>query len=301
MAKKKTKADENSLISEKLLNRARDYSKQKSLGQNFLVSEKILQQIVEVSKLDAENHIVIEIGTGIGFLTEILVKHAYHVYGIELDEKTVPFLERIQAKNPNFSFIRKDILSLSVEDILSKEHFEAVKSKTKTLKIVANIPYQISSMILVHFLGEVAESNINRPFVSEINILVQKEFAERLTARPGTKAYGSLTILLNYWAELEYCLDVPKEVFDPSPKVDSAFVKIKLRQEPLVEIPDPKLFRRFVKAIFVNRRKVLTNGLKAAGFSEEEIKRLNLETNLRGETLTIEEIARLIVILGSAS
>jgi 16S rRNA (adenine1518-N6/adenine1519-N6)-dimethyltransferase len=162
------------------------------------------------------------------------------------------------------------------------------------VKIVANIPYQISTRILIHLLGEMGESNPNRQYVSEINILVQKEFAERLTAKPGIKAYGAITLLMNYWATTEICLQVKKDNFMPSPKVDSAFIKIKLRDKAAVDIPNPKEFRRFIKAIFANRRKRLSNGLMAAGYSPEQIKSLQLSDNLRGETLSIEEIAALV-------
>lgn len=292
--KKKVKKENLVLIDEKLLERARQYNKQKSLGQNFLVSSKILNQIIEVSDLNSEKDIVVEIGSGIGFLTELLVKEAHYLYAVELDEKTVPYLNKIKNENENFDFIRKDILSLNLEQILSPEHFAEVVTGKKDLKIVANIPYQISSKILLHFIGDILEESSDRKLIKEINILVQKEFAEKLTAKPGIKAYGSLTIVLNYYTEIESCIEVPKEVFDPIPEVNSTFIKIKIKQGPLLEIKNKKLFNRFLRAIFANRRKKLANGLMAAGFSDEEIERLNLEPNTRGETLSLEEINLLL-------
>ncbi len=279
--------------SSELVFRAKNYPKQHSLGQNFLVNADILDRIVEVSNLDSTKDIVIEIGPGIGFLTERLIDHCHKLYAIELDAATETSLQILKANNDNFDYLRKDFLSLNITDIVPEE----VLLKTNKVKIVANIPYQISTRILLHLLGEMGENNPNRPYVSEINILVQKEFAERLTAKPGIKAYGAITLLINYWATTEICLDVKKENFMPSPKVDSAFIKIKLRDKPAVNLTNPKEFRRFIKAIFANRRKRLSNGLKAAGYTDEQIKSLNLPDNLRGETLTIEEINALVVKL----
>lgn len=292
--KKKIKKENLVLVDDSLLQRAEQYSKQKSLGQNFLVSSKILDQIVEISDINKEKDIVLEIGSGIGFLTERLVKKAYYLYAVELDEKTIPYLKKIQKENNNFAFIRKDILSLNLQQILSEQHFEEISSGKKNLKIVANIPYQISSKILLHFIGDILEESPDRKLIQEINILVQREFAEKLIAKPGIKAYGSLTVVLNYYTEIEACIEVPKEVFDPMPEVDSCFVKIKIKKEPLIEIKNKKLFKRFSKAIFANRRKKLANGLKAAGFSDEEIAKLDLEPNLRGETLSLEQMNSLL-------
>lgn len=275
--------------SEELVFRAKNYPKQHSLGQNFLVNAGILDRIVEVSDLDSSKDIVIEIGPGIGFLTERLVDHCHKLYAIELDAATETSLNILKANHANFDFLRKDFLSLNITDIVPAEVLQNNK-----VKVVANIPYQISTKILLHLLGEMGESNPNRQYVSEINILVQKEFAERLTAKPGIKAYGAITLLMNYWATTEICLHVKKDCFMPSPKVDSAFIKLKLRDKPLVEIPNPKEFRRFIKAIFANRRKRLSNGLMAAGYTPEQIKSLELPENLRGETLTIQEIAEMV-------
>lgn len=271
-----------------LIFRAKNYPKQKSLGQNFLVDSKILDAIVSVSDLDPDKDVVIEIGPGACFLTERLVDKCLQLYGVELDERAETGLKILKTNHSNFDYLRKDFLSLNIDDIVAPEF------KDRKVKIVANIPYQISTKILLHLLGEIGEANSNRERVSEINILVQKEFAERLCAEPGTKAYGAITLLVSYWADVEYCLDVPRDRFMPSPKVDSAFIKIKLLAKPRINADRPKQIRRFIKAIYANRRKKLANGLKAAGYSDDEISKLNLADNLRGETLTLNEIHLLV-------
>ncbi len=275
--------------SAELVFRAKGYPKQKSLGQNFLVNADILSRIVKAADLNKEEDLVIEIGPGAGFLTERLLDTCWQLYAVELDAAAETGLKILKVNHSNFNFYRKDFLAMNIVDIVPEPLLEDRK-----VKIVANIPYQISTRILLHLLGEIGQESPNRKYVSEINILVQKEFAERLVAEPGTKAYGAITLLMNYWATIEKCLDVKKENFMPVPKVDSAFIKIKLRNEPICEVKNPKEFRRFVKAIFANRRKKLSNGLMAAGYSDEQIKSLNLTENLRGETLTIQEIAELV-------
>lgn len=274
-----------------LIFRAKNYPKQRSLGQNFLVCSKTLDDIVRVSNLDAENDVVIEIGSGAGFLTERLVDKVKQLYSVELDQNAETSLKILKSTHSNFDYLRRDFLSLNITDIVPEKYLD------RKIKIVANIPYQISTKILLHLLGEMGDDNQNRKYLSEINILVQKEFAERLCAVPGTKAYGAITLLVRYWAEVDYCLDVTKDKFMPSPKVDSAFIKIKIREKPLVELTNPKELRRLIKAIFANRRKKLVNGLKAAGYLEESIARLNLADNLRGETLTLEEMAKMSLLI----
>jgi 16S rRNA (adenine1518-N6/adenine1519-N6)-dimethyltransferase len=313
--------------------RAKNFRKQHSLGQNFLTSEKILNQIIAASKISKED-VIIEIGPGIGFLTELIIPKCKELYSIELDRNTIPYLKLLKAVNKNFHYLRDDCLALSIEDVLSLNTYEQkkksfieesdndeeelgieiedtemiteqekadsikllndLKVNNKKLKIVANIPYQITSKILVHLLGDIGDLNPNRELLSEINILVQKEFADRLCAKPGTKDYGSMTLLVQYWAEVTREVDVPRESFSPAPRVDSTFIKIKLRDKPLVDVANPKQLRRFVKAIFANRRKKLLNGLKAAGYHETELEKLNLPENLRGETLTLEQINQYI-------
>lgn len=315
-----------------LIQRAKNFRKQYSLGQNFLVNEEILNQIITVSDLSKED-IVIEVGPGIGFLTEKIIAKAQELYSIELDRNTIPYLKILKAANANFHYLRDDFLALSIEDIFYLNSYEQKKKQllenneiedleiedtemisnrerensislfnqlqeqNKKIKIVANIPYQISSKILLHLLGEIGEDSINKQYISEINILVQKEFANKLCAKPGDKDFGSLTLLMNYHADISQEIDVSRNDFLPAPKVDSCFIKIKIKEKPDFSIEKPKQVRRLIKAIYANRRKKLINGLKAAGFHETEIKNLALADNLRGETLSLKEINDLVMKL----
>jgi 16S rRNA (adenine1518-N6/adenine1519-N6)-dimethyltransferase len=315
-----------------LIQRAKNFRKQYSLGQNFLVNEEILNQIIKVSNLSKED-IVIEVGPGIGFLTEKIIAKAQELYSIELDRNTIPHLKILKAANANFHYLRDDFLALSIEDIFHLNSYEQKKKQllenndiedleiedtemisdrereksislfnqlleqNKKIKIVANIPYQISSKILLHLLGEIGEDSINKQYISEINILVQKEFADKLCAKPGDKDFGSLTLLMNYHADISQEIDVSRNDFMPAPKVDSCFIKIKIKEKPDFIIEKPKQLRRLIKAIYANRRKKLINGLKAAGFHETEIKNLALADNLRGETLSLKEINDLVMKL----
>lgn len=276
-----------------LRKRARAFKKEKALGQNFLIDEGILDKSVASAKLNSDKDIVVEYGAGIGFLTERLVKNVKHLYSIELDKDTEFHLKMLEAANANFTYKIGDILQTDLADVV-----EEIKSKVDGLpenqkvKIVANIPYQISSKIILHLLGDMDAKSKNQELVSDIYILVQKEFAERLTAKPGIKAYGAITLLVQYWAEVEYLFDVPSACFDPAPKVNSAFIRITPRGKAAVEGANPKSLRRLIKAIFANRRKKLSNGLKAAGYDKGLIDSLDLG-NLRGETMTIQEISDL--------
>jgi len=319
------------VISQNLLYRAKNYTKQKSLGQNFLVDETVLDKIVDASDLNPEETIAIEIGPGICFLTERILPKVKHLYSVELDANAVYHLKMLRANNTNFDYLRDDFLSLSLEDVLKlnsysqkfkkelesedseleaprndemideeriaigSQYLEDIKAgKRPKLKIVANIPYQITTKILLHLLGEMGEENANRELISEINILVQKEFADRVMAQRGTKAYSSITHLISYWAEVERCVEVPNECFRPVPKVNSTFIKLKIRDKPLVDCKHPKQLRRLIKAIFANRRKKMLNGLRAAGYHEEELAKLDLADNLRGETLSLVQINEMV-------
>jgi 16S rRNA (adenine1518-N6/adenine1519-N6)-dimethyltransferase len=272
-----------------LTQRARLFSKQKELGQNFLISDQILDQIIEVSQ-PANRDTVIEIGAGIGFLTERLVKQAGMLKTVELDAQACTHLELIEKLNSNFSYLNQDILQTDFKDLLGERGAEILAGKQEAAKIIANIPYQITTKILLHIFGEIAEPKTNQDYIKEIYVLVQREYAERLMASPGEKQHAAITLYINYWAEVEYLFDVPSYCFDPEPKVQSAFIKLTKRPEPLIKTSNPKVLRRFIKAIYANRRKVLTNSLKAAGYSKEQIDCLDLSTNLRGETLNLEQI-----------
>lgn len=277
------------LLNLSLAQRASKYRKQKDLGQCFLVDEAIHNHIIEVANLDKEKDFVLEIGAGIGFLTEQLIPRAKKVYAVELDKNACTHLEILARLNKNFEYLNADFLQTRLNELLPD---------IEKIKVVANIPYQITTKIILHLLGEIGFPSEHQSKLDEIYLLVQKEYAERLIAKPGSKDYSALTLFVQYWAETEYLFTVPPDSFQPAPKVTSAFIRIKLREKPLVDTTAPKQLRRFIKAIFANRRKVLTNALKAGGYSDLEIKSLNLEPKLRGETLSLAEINSLVTKLG---
>lgn len=296
------------------MERAQAFRKQKALGQCFLVSSLVLEDIASftLSPTDSpetEGDLVFEIGAGIGFLTEKLLPQVRKLYAVELDTSCMPFLKLLQGADPKLEVIRGDVLQTQVSDCIGAElAAKILKGEEEKIKVIANIPYQISSRIIVHMLGEIGDDlnetkTTNRHLISEINILVQKEFADRLCAKPGIKDHGALTLLVNYWAEVERLFDVPRSMFMPEPKVDSTLVCIKLRDKPAVNLAELGIdkagqkLRRLIKTIYSNRRKTMNNALKAGGYDAEIISSLNLG-NLRGETLDLEGLLPLVKAFG---
>ena len=270
--------------------RAKQFKTKKRLGQNFLVDENVINRILqEVNPEDT----VLEIGAGAGFVTEQLVKKAKKVYAVEIDEEAVSVLQKIDA--PNLEIIHNDILKTQLKD------FEEEK-----FKIIANIPYYITSPILLHLLGEIDDlNNENRSRISEIVLMVQLEVAQRLAANSNSpsKQYGLLSILAQFYADVDIIQKVPAKSFYPVPKVESALVKLKIRKEPLIKLDDYKFFRKVIKACFSTRRKNIKNSLLHGGFTKEQIataiSRLNIPENARGETLSIQQLADLSAELKS--
>ena len=270
--------------------RAKQFKTKKRLGQNFLVDENVINRILqEVNPEDT----VLEIGAGAGFVTEQLVKKAKKVYAVEIDEEAVSVLQKIDA--PNLEIIHNDILKTQLKD------FEEEK-----FKIIANIPYYITSPILLHLLGEIDDlNNENRSRISEIVLMVQLEVAQRLAANQNSpsKQYGLLSILAQFYADVDIIQKVPAKSFYPAPKVESALVKLKIRKEPLIKLDDYKFFRKVIKACFSTRRKNIKNSLLNGGFSKEQtttaLNRLNIPENVRGETLSIQQLADLSAELKS--
>ena len=296
-----------------LVERASAFRKQKSLGQCFLVSSLVLDDICSFTlspaeQPDLDGDLVLEIGSGIGFLTERLAPLCRKLYAVELDAKCLVHLNLIAIQHPHLKIHRRDILQTQLRDLVEPDLLAKILGgQEEKLKIIANIPYQISSRIITHFLGEIGEDlepssgqPSNRALISEINILVQKEFAARLCAKPGTKDHGSLTLLVNYWAEVEKLFDVKRTMFLPQPQVDSTLVSIRLRPKPLLDfstsdIPQPALkLRQLIKAIYANRRKTMNNVLKSMGLGAEIIRKLDL-ANLRGETMDLEALWALLL------
>ena len=260
----------------------------KSFGQNFLTDTNILQKIVDTAEID-KNVNVIEIGPGIGALTEFLAESAAEVMAFEIDERLVPILADTLRDFDNVNVINEDILKSDLQT-----RIRDFANPDLPIKVVANLPYYITTPILMHLI----ESKI--PF-AEFIVMMQKEVADRISAEPNTKAYGSLSIAVQYYMTAKVAFIVPRTVFVPAPNVDSAILKMTRRNQPLVQVQDEDFFFRVSKAGFVHRRKTLWNNLISHFGKSEDIKskleralqEANINPSIRGEALSIPEFARL--------
>ena len=260
----------------------------KSFGQNFLTDTNILQKIVDTAEID-KNVNVIEIGPGIGALTEFLAENAAEVMAFEIDERLVPILEDTLRDHDNVKVINEDVLKADLQTRVKE--FENLNLP---IKVVANLPYYITTPILMHLI----ESKI--PF-AEFVVMMQKEVADRISAEPNTKSYGSLSIAVQYYMTAKVAFVVPRTVFVPAPNVDSAILKMTRRKQPLVEVKDEDFFFRVSKASFVHRRKTLWNNLTSHFGKSEEVKNkleqalenAAIKPSIRGEALSISDFARL--------
>ena len=268
--------------------RAKKFRAKKSLGQNFLIDENVIDFIAQHVSSDDE---ILEIGPGLGFVTEQLVENAKRVVALEIDKDAINILNKNLGNKENFHLIEQDILKTNIDDLPF--------SKDK-IKVIANIPYYITSPILVHLLGEIEEfSHKNRDRISEIILMVQLEVANRIVANENSenKEYGQLSILSQMYCDVEIIKKVPKNSFLPAPKVDSALVRFVISDNPKVEIT--KLLKRTVKAIFMARRKNVKNSLLNAGFVEVEraLENSGIDKTSRGEKLSLEQIQKLSIAL----
>lgn len=268
------------------LNRAKYFRTKKRLGQNFLIDGTAIADIIHAANISPDD-IVVEIGPGVGFVTEQLVKKAKKVIAIELDEEAIAELKKLDA--PNLEIIHKDVLKTDLSSLCDEK-----------IKIVANIPYYITSPIIAHLLGEIDDlTNKNRNKITDILLMVQEEVARRMTADENSpaKQYGLLTILSQFWADVKIVRLVGRKSFYPAPKVNSAVVSLKVREKPLLDLSDYTHFRKTVKAAFSQRRKNVKNCLLSGGFAKENITRalaaLALDENIRGEKLSIEMLGKL--------
>ena len=266
--------------------RAKYFKTKKRLGQNFLINGEVIANIIDYAEISPEDT-VIEIGPGVGFVTEQLIKHAKQVIAIELDEEAIRELEKLNA--PNLKIIHKDILKTDLSELCEGK-----------VKVVANIPYYITSPIIAHLLGEIDDlNNKNRNKITDILLMVQEEVARRMVATENSpsKQYGLLTILSQFWADVEIKELVGRRSFFPAPKVNSALVKLIVREKPKLQLTNYTHFRKTVKAAFSQRRKNIKNCLLSGGFSKEKIQqamqKLGLDENTRGEKLSIETFGKL--------
>jgi 16S rRNA (adenine1518-N6/adenine1519-N6)-dimethyltransferase len=264
------------------------FSFKKSLGQNFLTEPTILRKIVETAAVDQQTN-VIEVGPGIGALTEQLAMNAAQVLAFEIDDRLIPVLEETLEPYENVTVVHQDVLKA---DLIGTT--QSVFKQKLPLKVVANLPYYITTPIMMHFL----ESDLD---VSEMVVMMQKEVADRISAKPGTKAYGSLSIAVQYFMEASIAFIVPKTVFIPQPNVDSAIIKLTKRARPAVEVINEQAFFKLTKASFQLRRKTLWNNL-IHYYGKDEATKAWLTTSLaaaeiepsrRGETLSLAEFAAL--------
>ena len=263
----------------------------KRLGQNFLIDEFVIEEICDTAKVSSSD-LVIEIGPGIGSLTAVLVEKAGKVISIEIDEKMLKILnDRFKFYN-NFELINEDILKVDINKLIK----ENLNEKITKCKIVANLPYYITTPIIIKLL----EENLN---VESITVMVQKEVAERLTAIPGSKNAGAISHLIYYYADSNLAINVYRESFIPAPDVDSAVININFLKEPRVKIEDEKLFFNIIKAAFSQKRKTLVNGLVNNNFfsskedAENALISMGLDKKIRGEKLTLEDFKKIYEII----
>ena len=260
----------------------------KSFGQNFLTDTNILQKIVDTAEID-RNVNVIEIGPGIGALTEFLAENAAEVMTFEIDERLVPILADTLRDFDNVRVLNEDILKSDLQ-----ARIKEFANPNLPIKVVANLPYYITTPILMHLI----ESGI--PF-SEFVVMMQREVADRISAQPNSKSYGSLSIAVQYYMTAKVAFIVPRTVFVPAPNVDSAILKMVRRDQPAVEVKDESLFFKVSKASFTHRRKTLSNNLTSYSGKSNEVKtklesaldNAELSPSVRGEALDLQEFARL--------
>lgn len=264
------------------------FSFKKSLGQNFLIDTNILRRIVDFAELTAHSG-AIEIGPGIGALTEQLARRSQRVVAYEIDQRLLPILEDTLSPYDNKKIIHQDVLKADVAEMI-KEEFAGIED----IMVVANLPYYVTTPIIMKLLEEKLP-------IRGMVVMLQKEVASRISAKPGSKDYGSLTIAIQYYTTAEMVMIVPKTVFVPKPNVDSAIIRLTLREKPAVEVKDEKFFFQVSRASFAQRRKTLLNNLTSqlpSGKEKKEqilagLEKAGVDPTRRGETLSIEEFARL--------
>lgn len=270
------------------------FSFKKSLGQNFLIDQNILGKIVGAAGLDKSKG-ALEIGPGIGALTEKLAQQAGRVAAVEIDQRLLPILEEVLEPYPQVHVIHGDVLKLDLHALFADEFKECEK-----VSVVANLPYYVTTPILMKLL----EAGLP---LENIVVMIQKEVAERMAAGPGGKEYGSLSIAVQYYSEPELVCIVPHSVFIPQPNVESAVIRLKVRSAPPVAVTEETFFFEVVQAAFAQRRKTISNNLKSRFFPGEGRERLEsllaeagIEPARRAETLSLEEFAKLSNTLHAA-
>ncbi len=259
----------------------------KSLGQNFLINDDVINKTIEESKISKED-LVIEIGPGLGTLTSKLLERAKKVIAIELDNRMIEILKERFSLYSNFRIINEDVLKVNLKELIEKEKIE---NQIKEVKIVANLPYYITTPIIMKLLEDKLD-------IESITVMVQKEVAKRLTANPGEKLTGAITYSVQYYCEPKEIVEVSNESFIPAPEVESEVIKLILRKEKPVEVKDEKVFFNLIKVSFMQRRKTFLNGVSNSGLIEKQklkniLEEMNLSENIRGENLSLEQFAQI--------
>lgn len=259
---------------------------QKKFGQNFLIDTHVLDKIIQSAHITKDDFIL-EIGPGIGTMTQYLAEAAGKVIAVEIDKMLIPILEDTLSSYDNVTVINEDILSLNINDIVEKEN------NKRPIKVVANLPYYITTPIIMGLF----ENHIP---IESITIMVQKEVADRMQAEPGNKNYGALSLAVQYYCEPYIVANVPPNCFMPRPNVGSAVIRLTSHKESPVKVEDEKLMFRLIRASFNQRRKTLVNGLNNAPnihYTKEDItsclEKMDLSPNIRGEALTLSQFAEL--------
>lgn len=256
----------------------------KKLGQNFLIEDTVVERTIEAADITKED-LVIEIGPGLGTLTKELLEKAKKVIAVELDEKMIQILQERFFLYQNLELVHQDILTVPLKKYIEKE--ESIRE----VKIVANLPYYITTPIIMKLLED-------RLPVKTITVMVQKEVAKRLTAKTGDKLCGAITYAIEYYCETKEVVEVPRQSFMPAPEVDSEVIQLILRDKPKVQVKDEKFLFSLIKASFMQRRKTLLNGIGNSGLIEknrlkEIMQKMNLPETTRGENLTLEQFAEI--------
>ena len=261
-----------------------DFVFQKRFGQNFLIDSHVLEKIMDASQITNEDF-VLEIGPGIGTMTQYLAEAAREVAAVEIDHSLIPILKDTLKDWDNVTIINDDILKVDIRKLALE------KNDGKPVKVVANLPYYITTPIIMGLFE-------NQVPISSITVMVQKEVADRMQVGPGTKDYGALSLAVQYYARPEIVANVPPNCFMPRPKVGSAVIRLEKYENPPVQVEDEKLMFRIIRASFNQRRKTLVNSLKNSNelsYSKEEIEsvleKIGIPLNIRGEALTLEQFA----------
>ena len=259
---------------------------QKKFGQNFLIDSNVLESIIRGAEITKDDF-VLEIGPGIGTMTQYLCEAARQVVAVEIDKMLIPILEDTLSEYDNVEVINQDVLKVDIKSLAEE------KNNGKPIKVVANLPYYITTPIIMGLF----ESGVP---IDSITIMVQKEVADRMQTGPGSKDYGALSLAVQFYATAKVILNVSATCFMPRPNVDSAVIKLTRHKEPTVNVADEKLMFKIIRASFNQRRKTLVNGLKNSpelSFSKEQIvkaiEKIGKPETIRGEALTLEEFAEL--------